>query len=332
MQKDILFLKACQNGQKGVVTSFLKSGNINVNCKDNDGLTPLHFACKKPAKEIVKILLDNEADVYATTNKGITPLHFAATSGNKDIIKMLVEKDADINATDNEGRSVMIYGINAGKTDAVKYIIELGGDVTIADNEGRTAADYANINGQVQIIELAVSGDENKKDSFGNTPLHQSCYNGHSEVVKKMLESGNIEVDALNDVGETPLNIAVSNGNLYIAELLIKAGADVNKKDDSGDGLLHIAARSRKTHLVSMLVKNGAVVDDRNKYGETALICAVKPNGMYSKGSLEIVKYLLEAGAEVGHKDIREKTALFYAIEDNNQGIIEALLEAGAEE
>ena len=44
---DKLLLKACQNGQKGVVMAFLKKNNINVNAVDESGYSALHYACMK---------------------------------------------------------------------------------------------------------------------------------------------------------------------------------------------------------------------------------------------------------------------------------------------
>ncbi len=42
-----LLLKACQNGQKGVVTAFLKKEGIDVNAVDELGFAPIHYVCKK---------------------------------------------------------------------------------------------------------------------------------------------------------------------------------------------------------------------------------------------------------------------------------------------
>ena len=54
---DNLFFKACQSGQKGMVATFLKKGDIDVNRKDNDGFTALHFACNKSMRDIVKMFV-----------------------------------------------------------------------------------------------------------------------------------------------------------------------------------------------------------------------------------------------------------------------------------
>lgn len=329
MQIDNMLLRACQNGQKGVVTSFLKRNDKNINYVDNDGYSALHYACGKGTRDIVKMLIAHNADVNLTSNRGVTPLHLAAKTGNKEIIKILVDEGADINATDDSGESAMIYGIKAGKTEAVRFMKELGADVTIADNEGRTAVDYANIKGMTGMIESLLDASESHTDSFGNTPLHQSCYNGHSESVKTMLKNPDIEVDAANDAGDTPLSIAVGEGNLYIVELLLEAGADANRQNNSGESLLHLAARQRKPHMVDTLLKHGADYNVRNRNGETPLICAIKSKNA-KKGSVEIVELLLEYKAEVDCTDIWGNSALYYAAESGSNAIVEMLLEAGA--
>ena len=95
-----LLLKACQNGQKGVVLTFLKKSGINVNAVDEQGFAPLHYACQRGYRDIVKLLLEKEADVNQISNGSVTPLHSAVGSGNKEVIKLLIDAGADINATD----------------------------------------------------------------------------------------------------------------------------------------------------------------------------------------------------------------------------------------
>lgn len=265
MQTNSLFLKACQNGQKGIVLSFLKRGGININRKDNAGFTPLHYACRKGTRDIARILIENDADVNVMSNRGVTPLHLAASIGSKEIMRLLIEAGADVDATDNSGQSVMIYAIRSGKTDAVRFLKEYGADASQVDDDGRSAIDYANITGMAQMMDGTIEEDVNKRDSYGNTPLHQSCYNGHSEMVKRMLQNENIEVDAMNDIGETPLHIAIREDNLHIAELLLAAGADSSKIYNDGEAPIHIAAKHGKAHIVGTLLKYGSDVNSKNK-------------------------------------------------------------------
>ncbi len=88
---DKLLLKACQNGQKGVVMAFLKKDTIHVNAVDETGCSALHYACLKGYRDIVKMLLSRDADATLISNTSVTPLHMAVRSGNKEIISLLLE-------------------------------------------------------------------------------------------------------------------------------------------------------------------------------------------------------------------------------------------------
>ena len=59
---DNMLLTACKNGQKGVVQAFLKRGGVQLDKRDAQGATPLHYASAKGARDIVKLLLDAGAD------------------------------------------------------------------------------------------------------------------------------------------------------------------------------------------------------------------------------------------------------------------------------
>lgn len=61
------------------------------------------------------------------------------------------------------------------------------------------------------------------------------------------------------------------------------------------------------------------------------MICAVKQSD-YQKGTIDIVDLLIEKGADVNCTDMWGKSALYYAIKNENSAIVEMLLEAGAEE
>ena len=214
MQLDDLFLKACQNGQKSVVITFLKKGGINVDKRDMNGFTPLHHACKKGARDIVKLLLENNADANMASNASITPLHFAARLGNQEIIQCLLDAGADINATDKDGKSVLIYSVLARKVEAAKYLIAKGADTAVKDNNNRTAVDYANALGLPYFLTEVSTDSMGETDAFGNTPLHQAGFNGQSEVIKVMLAKGEADVNAVNNDGETPLFVAVNSNHI----------------------------------------------------------------------------------------------------------------------
>ena len=75
----------------------------DVNWKDQNGKTLLHYAAWKGHKEIAELLIANGADVNAKDDKGGTSLHVAALEGHKEVAELLIAKGADMNAKIEDG-------------------------------------------------------------------------------------------------------------------------------------------------------------------------------------------------------------------------------------
>ena len=78
----------------------------DLNAKNDEGWSPLHYAVGENHLEVVKLLLDAGANVNVKENRGISPLDFASMFGFFEIMKLPVAKGADLNAKDNEGWKV----------------------------------------------------------------------------------------------------------------------------------------------------------------------------------------------------------------------------------
>ena len=77
----------------------------DVNAKDDNGWTPLHWAAVIGHKEVSEYLITMGADVNAAeTVSGMTPLHFAAAGDQKEIVELLLASGADVNAKDEPRR------------------------------------------------------------------------------------------------------------------------------------------------------------------------------------------------------------------------------------
>ena len=71
------------------MAELLLASKADVNAKDKDGLTPLHWAAFKGHKDVAEVLLANKADVNAKDNLGLTPLHRATVIGYKDVADLI---------------------------------------------------------------------------------------------------------------------------------------------------------------------------------------------------------------------------------------------------
>jgi ankyrin repeat protein len=92
-----LLKEAVRENYIEVIELILKK--IDVNSKDDDGRTPLHWAALYGHTDIVRIFLDNRADPTVTDSDGENPLHLAAIYGHTDIVKELIEAGAELHPT-----------------------------------------------------------------------------------------------------------------------------------------------------------------------------------------------------------------------------------------
>lgn len=154
-------------------------------------------------------------------------------------------------------------------------------------------------------------------------PLILATILGHVDIIKMLLERG-ADVNAQNNLDETPLTEAAHRGHKEIIEILINAGANINSNTLYGSTALMNAASRGHKEIVHLLLHAGANINDQNNSNRTALIDAV------SNGHTEVTQMLLNAGANVNIKNVRNNTALTYALRSQDKEIIEILLQAGA--
>src|SRR5690606_17035215 len=197
-------------------------------------------------------------------------------------------------------------------------------DKNIKDNEGFSALDYATSRGLRDTIALLV-GETEEKSSLGNTPLHQAVWNNEAEVVNELLKDNNININTLNDQGDSALVLACMQNNLRIAQQLINAGADLQLNRLDGNSVLHYSSGCGNKEIVKLLIEKGMDINSKNNEGETPLLVAA------ICGHNDVSSLLIEAGANVNEKDNDQNSALHYASEKGFNEIVEQLIMAGAD-
>ena len=109
-----------------VCREYLRLGG-DVNARDKDGNTPLHWAVWYGHDNIVELLLAAGADVNARDEDGKTPLHLAAQWGREGCARLLLAAGADVNARDNYGNTPLYYAARWGRADCAQALREAGG-------------------------------------------------------------------------------------------------------------------------------------------------------------------------------------------------------------
>lgn len=120
----------------------------------------------------------------------------------------------------------------------------------------------------------------------------------------------------------TPLWCAAVSGKLSVIKLLVQHGADINAVSDTGSTAVRSACFMTHLEIVEYLVENGADTNRPNYNGGTCLINSVQ--------SAQLCKFLLKHGADVNARDIQNKTALHYAIQEHRLQTTKLLIENGA--
>ena len=114
----------------------------------------------------------------------------------------------------------------------------------------------------------------------GATALYEAAENGHSEVVRLLLEAGaKIEPSPLGRLfmQRTALHVAAAKGHFDVVRLLLEEGAE----KDAGDSewrrtALHVAAQNGHSNVVKLLLMAGVDKDVANEYAYTALHLAAR--------------------------------------------------------
>jgi len=105
------FWQAIKEGTIQDVRYYIEKEKVDVNAKDQDGMTPLHLAVVFNSDvEVMKYLIEKGADVNAKSNTGWTPFHIAAPMAifSDDMVRkaiVLLENGADVNARNSEGKT-----------------------------------------------------------------------------------------------------------------------------------------------------------------------------------------------------------------------------------
>lgn len=143
----------CQEGYLDIVKLLVENG-ADVNFKGYHDFTPIRVAARNGHFEIVKYLAENGAEIDTKAMDGATPLEHAASKGHLEIVQFLIENGANINNKDKDGDFPLGEAAKMGYLDIIQFLIDKGADLNLKNKEKKNAYDLAKERGQKKAAEL----------------------------------------------------------------------------------------------------------------------------------------------------------------------------------
>jgi ankyrin repeat protein len=266
--------------------------HVDVNARQADGTTALHWATHWDDVAMVEALIRSGADVNVVNELGVAPLSLACINRNNVLVKRLIEAGANPNARLPSGESALMTAARTGGVDVVETLL----------------AHHAEVNTTERIK--------------GQTALMWAASEGHTAVVDVLLRHG-ADVRARSALGSTPLLFAARAGDLATVRALVAAGADVNEAEP----VLPLPAGADANEVMpggnSALLLASASVNATSGF-EYSL--TMKPSGHEP-----VALFLLENGADPSKTDTIGTTPLHAAVRTAKVALVKALLARGTD-
>ena len=242
----------------------------------------------------------------------------------------------------------LVDAAKQGDAATVRALLDQGAGVEAAEGDGTTALHWASYRNSLETAGLLLDAgaDVNAANDLGTTPLWVASQNGSAPMVRRLVEAGANPNLALL-AGETPLMVAARAGTPDVVELLLAHGADLDARASRGQTALMWAVAQQHPTVVEVLLAHGADVQRRTDVRRQMM--AVPPHGQpeYNReiphggntalmfaarvGDVASARRLIAAGAGVDDTDAWGVSATVLAAHSGFGGLVELLLEAGAD-
>ncbi|MFH1493510.1 MAG: ankyrin repeat domain-containing protein [Pseudomonadota bacterium] len=363
------------------IRNLLKS-EFDVSSVDAEGNTCLHLVCipnlgwGSDSLKVIQLVANKVANINTRNKAGWTSLMLASTLLPAEYTQVLLQKGADPNLTDDTGRSALMLAALYCKADIVTALLKAGADPVARDSDGNTPLHYGSRSNAILNSLLKAKADARSVNSEGDTALHfliprklplldtngwEKEYLAPSmpeiKSVQTLIKSG-CSINAVNDVGETPLHRLASllvvsrekeSVNKKIFQAMLDEGASKSAITKSGDipayhalryplpvgtanfmlpdppyDLLQSIIAGDEKAAIEMIGK-GTDPNYKTGHGWGALHLAVA-----SGSSDDLLDALLSAGADPNAMTSNDETPLEFAVAYHNKSAAVRVIKKGA--
>ncbi len=244
-------------------------------------------ACKKGDLAGIEKALLRGASANISTTGGFTPLMLAAMNGHTEAVRLLLRSGASPNFRQSDGSSPIHDAIFAGDLEMMKLLMKAGADPNRPDGGGYAPVILAAARPETECLELLLEReiDVNAKTQHGRTAVFEACYWGRIQNLRLLLEAGADPNVRHTEDGLYPLLVYVGHvrawnedkelrlpeGYLGTLDLLLEKGTDVKVLDRDRENVIGAAVRlGHGLEVVKRLLEAGADPKHKDKEGESA--------------------------------------------------------------
>ena len=247
---------------------ILIENGANINAVDIEGWSALSYAVNNGDIEIAKLLLENKAKIK---DELLIAIKSPIVESSINIMKLLIENGANINYTDENGFNPLNIAIESGDMELTKFLITNGANVNSLMQDGVSLIGYAIAQNNMDLLQMLIENGANVNytngDSWANTPLQTASRLGLDNVVRILL-TRNVDINAVDINGNTALHTAALNSQLSVVKLLLEKNPNLDIQNKVGNTALHLAVISGNIDIVGELVLKGANTRIRNNDGK----------------------------------------------------------------
>ena len=281
---DARLIQAVRNGDATAVRELL-GRDADVNARQGDGATALHWAAHLNDLETADLLIRSGAAVNATNDLGVTPLWVATTAGSAAMVAKLLEAHGDPDIAPDTGGTPLMIAARQGNLAAARSLLAHGADVNAKESaQGQTALMWAVAQHRPRVVRILLET---------GADLHARTKSSRRHVLLCCQKSlGKTEGAVwIEQGGFTALLFAARHGAAASAALLVAAGAPIDDTGAAGTTPLVLAAQHGFHEVAAALLEMGADPDAAGA-GQAALHWAAL------RGDREMVEILLAHGAD----------------------------------
>ncbi|KAL5702075.1 hypothetical protein ACHQM5_027336 [Ranunculus cassubicifolius] len=257
---------AAVQGQLHVLKYLIGDLKLDVDVKDIRDKTPLIFAIEGKHLSTASYLLEMGASLDVADDLGATPLHYAA--GNKKLLHLLVSRGANVDVMSPAGTPLERAALN-GDHEAIEVLLNYHANPNLNYRDVWTPLLASLQAHSFQCVQLLLEAGADPDDrGLGIPPLEVAANEGLTDMVLSLLKAG-ANPNVMNEVGQTPIEVAAISGNNQIVEILLPKTKPISKYSKWSLGGIMKHVHSKESREQRQLIKD-MKFEGAKPYGDNA--------------------------------------------------------------